>query len=57
MGNQSPTEANSRALIDALKIELPRIARGEMNDAALAILDALGKQKSAAANDCDQDRA
>jgi cyclophilin family peptidyl-prolyl cis-trans isomerase/HEAT repeat protein len=48
MGNQTPSEANTRALIAAL----PRALRDkDLNDAALAILDALGKQKSAAAND------
>ena len=48
LGNQSPNEANTRALIEAL----PRALRDrDLNDAALAILDALGKQKSAAANE------
>ena len=51
LGELKPDETNSRALIDALKAELPRTEKGEMNDAALAILDALAKQKSAAAND------
>src|SRR5260370_211537 len=47
LGNQSPNESNTRALIEAL----PRALRDkDLNDAALAILDALGKQKSAAAN-------
>jgi cyclophilin family peptidyl-prolyl cis-trans isomerase/HEAT repeat protein len=48
LGNQSPSEANMRALIAAL----PRALRDkDLNDAALAILDALGKQKSSAANE------
>ncbi|MFS8085510.1 MAG: peptidylprolyl isomerase, partial [Acidobacteriota bacterium] len=48
LGEQSPNEANTRALIGAL----PRALRDrDLNDAALAILDALGKQKSAAANE------
>ena len=51
LGTQPPGEANASALINALKAELPRAENGEMNDAALAILDALGKQKSAPAND------
>ena len=51
LGEVPPDEANARVLIDALRVELPRIEKGEMNDAALAILDALAKQKSAAAND------
>src|SRR5207245_4951472 len=51
LGDQTPSETNARALIDALKAELPRTEKGEMNDAALAILEALAKQKSAAAND------
>ena len=42
------SEANTRALAEAL----PRALRDrDLNDAALAILDALGKQKNAAAND------
>lgn len=48
LGNQPPNEANTQALIQAL----PRALRDrDLNDAALAILDALGKQKSAAANE------
>jgi cyclophilin family peptidyl-prolyl cis-trans isomerase len=48
LGEQSPSEANTRALIDAL----PRALRDkDSNDAALAILGALAKQKSATAND------
>lgn len=48
LGNQPPGEANTRALIDAL----PQATRDkDLNDAALAILDALGKQKSPAANE------
>jgi len=40
---------NSRALGVALRAELPRTEEGEMNDAALALLDALAKQKNNAA--------
>jgi len=48
LGNQSPSEANTHALVEAL----PQALRDrDLNDAALAILDALGKQKSAAANE------
>ena len=48
LSEQPPSEANTRALIDAL----PRALRDrDLNDAALAILGALAKQKSAAAND------
>jgi cyclophilin family peptidyl-prolyl cis-trans isomerase/HEAT repeat protein len=48
LGNQTPSESNSRALINAL----PRALKDrDLNDAALAILDALGKQKTPAAND------
>jgi len=46
--NQPPSEANARALIEAL----PRALRDrDLNDAALSILDALGKQKTASANE------
>jgi cyclophilin family peptidyl-prolyl cis-trans isomerase len=48
LGNQTPSETNTRALIDAL----PRALRDkDSDDAAMAILGALGKQKSAMAND------
>jgi cyclophilin family peptidyl-prolyl cis-trans isomerase/HEAT repeat protein len=47
LGDLPPSEANTRALIAAF----PRTAKDPLNDAALSILDALGKQKSAAAND------
>jgi cyclophilin family peptidyl-prolyl cis-trans isomerase/HEAT repeat protein len=48
IGNQTPGETDTRALIDAL----PRALRDkDANDAALAILDALAKQKSTAANE------
>jgi len=44
----TPSEANTRALAEAL----PRALRDrDLNDAALAILDALGKQKNSAANE------
>jgi cyclophilin family peptidyl-prolyl cis-trans isomerase/HEAT repeat protein len=42
-----PDEANARALAEALPVS----TRDELNDAALAILDALAKQKTPAAND------
>jgi cyclophilin family peptidyl-prolyl cis-trans isomerase len=48
LGSQPPSEVNSRALITALSVAL---RDKDLNDAALAILDALGKQKSAAANE------
>jgi cyclophilin family peptidyl-prolyl cis-trans isomerase/HEAT repeat protein len=47
LGRQASGEANSRALIAAL----PVARRDADNDAALAILDALGKQKTSRAND------
>jgi len=47
LGRQASGEANSRALIAAL----PVARRDADNDAALAILDALGKQKTSEAND------
>ena len=47
LGEQPPSEANTRALIDAL----PRAMRDADNDAALAILSALAKQKNQAANE------
>jgi cyclophilin family peptidyl-prolyl cis-trans isomerase len=48
LGELPPDEANARALIAALPVAL---ADKELNDAALAFLDSLGKQKSAKAND------
>jgi len=48
LGNQTPGETNTRALIEAL----PRALRDkDSDDAAMAILGALAKQKSATAND------
>jgi cyclophilin family peptidyl-prolyl cis-trans isomerase/HEAT repeat protein len=47
LGGLPPTEANTTALADAL----PNAMKDELNDAVLSILDALGKQKSAAANE------
>ncbi|HEV7860242.1 MAG TPA: peptidylprolyl isomerase [Pyrinomonadaceae bacterium] len=47
LGGMTPVEANTRALASALPVAM----RDELNDAALAILEALGKQKSAAANE------
>jgi cyclophilin family peptidyl-prolyl cis-trans isomerase/HEAT repeat protein len=46
LGESVPDEANARALLSAL----PAAMRDELNDAALSILDALAKQKSAAGN-------
>jgi cyclophilin family peptidyl-prolyl cis-trans isomerase len=48
LGEQTPDEANARALIAALPVAL---RDKDLNDAALAVLDALAKQKSALAND------
>ncbi len=48
LGDLPPDETNARALIAALPVAL---ADAQLNDAALAILDALGKQKSAQANE------
>ncbi|MDT5061888.1 MAG: hypothetical protein QOH63_2347 [Acidobacteriota bacterium] len=47
LGELAPDEANARALAGAL----PQASRDELNDAALAILDSLAKQKTAAANE------
>ena len=48
LGEQAPSEANARVLIDAL----PRALRDkDSDDAAIATLNALAKQKTAAAND------
>src|SRR5437016_7391801 len=48
LGNQPPSEANTKTLAEAL----PRALRDrDLNDAALAILDALAKQKNEEAND------
>jgi len=48
LGDLPPDETNARALIAALPVAL---ADAQLNDAAVAILDALGKQKSAQANE------
>ena len=48
LGDLPPDETNTRSLIAALPVAL---ADAQLNDAALAILDALGKQKNARAND------
>jgi len=48
LGGLPPDETNARALIAALP---PALADAHFNDAALAILDALEKQKSAKANE------
>jgi cyclophilin family peptidyl-prolyl cis-trans isomerase/HEAT repeat protein len=46
LGDLPPSEENTRALISALSLT----ENDPLNDAALSILDALGKQKSEAAN-------
>jgi len=48
LGELPPDETNARALIAALSVAL---ADKELNDAALSILDALAKQKTAQANE------
>jgi cyclophilin family peptidyl-prolyl cis-trans isomerase/HEAT repeat protein len=48
LGDLPPEETNASALIAALPAAL---ADKELNDAALAVLDALGKQKTSAANE------
>jgi cyclophilin family peptidyl-prolyl cis-trans isomerase/HEAT repeat protein len=48
LGELPPDETNTRALVAALPVAL---ADAQLNDAALAILDSLGKQKSTKAND------
>jgi len=48
LADTPPNEAKTRALIEALP---PALRDKDLNDAALAVLDALGKQKSAAANE------
>lgn len=48
LGEQPPTENNTRVLISALSRAL---RDKDLNDAALSILDSLAKQKSTAAND------
>jgi cyclophilin family peptidyl-prolyl cis-trans isomerase/HEAT repeat protein len=48
LGELPPNESISNALVDALAVAL---RDRDMNDAALSILDALGKQKNAKAND------
>lgn len=47
LGDLPPSDENTRALAAAW----PQAANDMLNDAALSILDALGKQKSAAANE------
>jgi len=47
LGDLPASKENTRALVAAW----PQAANDTLNDAALSILDALGKQKSAAAND------
>jgi len=48
LGEQTPDEANTRALIAALPLAL---RDRDLNDAAISVLEALAKQKSATAND------
>lgn len=48
LGELPPAEENSQALIAALPLALKD---QQLNDAALSIIDALGKQKTGAAND------
>ena len=48
IGEQAPDEANARGLIAALPVAL---RDKDLNDAALSILEALAKQKTATAND------
>ncbi len=50
LGDLPPSEENARALAAAW----PKTANDLLNDAALSILDSLGKQKTAAANDLIQ---
>jgi len=47
LGDLQPSEENTRALATAW----PQTTNDRLNDAALSILDALGKQKTAAANE------
>jgi cyclophilin family peptidyl-prolyl cis-trans isomerase/HEAT repeat protein len=47
LGELPPEEASARALAESLPVAM----RDQLNDATLAILDALAKQKSPAAND------
>ncbi|HEX8846089.1 MAG TPA: peptidylprolyl isomerase [Pyrinomonadaceae bacterium] len=47
LGDVQPDEANTRILAESL----PAASRDELNDAALAILDTLAKQKTPAANE------
>lgn len=51
LGDSAADKANTQVLIDSLKAELFRAGKDELNDAALAILDSLAKQKSGVAND------
>jgi len=51
LADLEPNDATLRSLVSALRAELSGLEKGELSDAALAILDALGKQKNAAANE------
>jgi len=48
LGEQTPDEVNTRALVAAMPVAL---RDKDLNDAALAVLDALAKQKTATANE------
>jgi cyclophilin family peptidyl-prolyl cis-trans isomerase/HEAT repeat protein len=51
LGSQTPDATNSTAMVEALKSELPRTEKGELNDAVIQILNALAKQKTVEANE------
>ena len=51
LADLEPDDVTTGALIGALRAELPRVENGQLNDAALAILDALAKQKNTMANE------
>ena len=51
LADLEPNDATLSALVGALRTELPRVEKAELSDAALAILDALAKQKNPAANE------
>lgn len=50
LGELPPAVATESALTSALRLELPRVAKGELNDGVLGLLDSLAKQKSSSAN-------
>jgi cyclophilin family peptidyl-prolyl cis-trans isomerase len=51
LADLEPDEVTTRMLIAALRAELPKVEDGQLNDAALALLDALAKQKNTMANE------